>query len=61
MSHAAPTMSHAAHFADNFPKPWRLKRLLTAPKRLLGAAGAALLKALGTKPSYRFAAKYTVW
>ena len=46
MSHAAPTMSHAAHFADNFPKPWRLKRLLPAPKRLLGAAGAALLKAL---------------
>jgi hypothetical protein len=32
----APTMSHAAHFADSlFPKPWRLKRLL-------GAAGAAL-------------------
>jgi hypothetical protein len=45
MSHAAPTMGHAAHFADNFPTPWRLKRLLTAPKRLLGAAGAALLKA----------------
>jgi hypothetical protein len=30
-------MSHAAHFADNFPNPWRLKRLL-------GATG--LLKAL---------------
>jgi hypothetical protein len=46
MSHAAPAMSHAAHFADNFPKSWRLKRLLPAPKQLLGAAGAALLKAL---------------
>jgi hypothetical protein len=33
-------------FADNFPKPWRLKRLLPGPKRPLGAAGAALLKAL---------------
>jgi hypothetical protein len=39
-------MSHMAHFADNFPKPWRLKRLLPALKRLLGAAGTALLKAL---------------
>jgi hypothetical protein len=39
-------MSHAADFADNFAKPWRLKRLLPAPMRLLGAAGAALLKAL---------------
>jgi hypothetical protein len=39
-------MSHAAHVADNFPKPWRLKRFLPAPKRFLGGAGAALLKAL---------------
>jgi hypothetical protein len=33
-------------FADNFPKLWWLKRLLPPPKRLLGAAGAALLNAL---------------
>jgi hypothetical protein len=46
MSHAAPTMSYVAHFAEISPKPWRLKRLLPAPRRLLGAAGAALLKAL---------------
>jgi hypothetical protein len=46
MSHAASTMSRAVHFADNFPKLWRLKQLLPAPKRLLGAAGATLLKAL---------------
>jgi hypothetical protein len=39
-------MSHAAHFANIFPKPWRLKRLLSALKRLLGAAEAAVLKAL---------------
>jgi hypothetical protein len=42
---AAPTMSRSS-FADNFPKPWRLKRLLPAAKRLLGVGGAALLKAL---------------
>jgi hypothetical protein len=50
MSHAAPTMSHAAHFA-NFSKPWRPKRLLPAPKRLVGAAGVALLKALCQTPA----------
>jgi hypothetical protein len=33
MSRAAPTMSHAAHFADNSPKPWRLKRLLPPPSQ----------------------------
>jgi hypothetical protein len=39
-------MSHAAHFADNFPKTWRRKRLLPTPKRLLGTAGAAMWRTM---------------
>jgi hypothetical protein len=43
MSHA---MSHAANFADNFPQLEWLKRLTSASKRLLGAAGTAMWKSL---------------